>query len=111
MYDLASIWNEVLEIIRPDISPVGFDTWIKSITPFSLNDDEIILEVPNEFYKNMIESRYSPLIKTALTYITNKSYNISIIEQDEKEEILVKTPPKIQTAPPTSEALQSVMCE
>lgn len=92
MYDLASIWNEVLEIIRPDISPVGFDTWIKSIAPFSLNDDEIILEVPNEFYKNMIESRYSPLIKTALTYITNKSYNISIIEQDEKEEITLKTP-------------------
>lgn len=92
MYDLTSIWNEVLEIIRPDVSPVGFDTWIKSITPLSIENDEIILEVPNEFYKNMIESRYSPLIKTALTYITNKSYNISIIEEDEKEEIKVKTP-------------------
>ena len=92
MYDLTSIWNEVLEIIRPDVSPVGFDTWIKSINPLSIENDEIILEVPNEFYKNMIESRYSPLIKTALTYITNKSYNISIIEEDEKEEIKVKTP-------------------
>ena len=85
MYDLESIWSEVLEIIKPDISPVGFDTWIKSITPFRMEDNEIILEVPNKIYKEMIESRYIPLIKTALTYISDTDYEITIIEQEERE--------------------------
>ena len=78
MNDLLEIWASVKDIIRPDIMPASFKTWIESITPVDMSVDTLYLEVPHDHYRQMIVSRYIPLMKSALLYLTHKEYEIEV---------------------------------
>ena len=78
MESLVQTWQKLLEIIKPDILPVSFSTWIETIVPVEMNEDRIILEVLYEYNREMINSKYSPLIKNALLYLTGREYELDI---------------------------------
>lgn len=74
--NLKELWDRSLNLIKIELTEVSFNTWIKSITPVSLTDDRIILEVPNDFTKGILEARYNTLISNALKQISSKTYKI-----------------------------------
>jgi len=78
MEHLTNLWLKTLEIIKPEISEVGFSTWIEPIIPVDISENEITLEVPYDFSKNIIQTRYIDLIKNAVFLQTNQDYYISI---------------------------------
>ncbi len=75
--NLEDIWNNTLKLIKVELTEVSFNTWLKTIEPVSIENDEILLAVPNEFTKSILEGRYLNLIKNAIKQATNKSYDIS----------------------------------
>ncbi len=77
--NLEDIWNNTLKLIKVELTEVSFNTWLKTIEPVSLNNEEILLAVPNEFTKGILEGRYLNLIKNAIKQVTNKNYNINFI--------------------------------
>ena len=79
MSEIVEIWQKVLDIIKVDMIPVSFSTWIETIIPVEMDVDKIVLEVPHEWNKQMVELKYSSLIKNALLFITQKDYDIEII--------------------------------
>ena len=88
MENITTIWSRVLELIKPDILPVSFSTWIETIIPVEMDDNSILLQVPYEYNKTMIQERYSELIKNSLLYLTDRDYEviIRVKEKDEKPE-------------------------
>ena len=48
---LDNIWNEVLNLMKVELTEVSFNTWLKTIEPVSISSDKIILAAPNEFTK------------------------------------------------------------
>lgn len=78
MEDLVTTWQKVLDIIQTDIMPLSFKTWIETIIPVDMSVDKLILEVPYEYCKQMVESRYVPLIRNALLYLKMREYEIEI---------------------------------
>lgn len=80
------IWNETLNLIKDELTEVSFNTWLKSITPISADEKTFTLYVPEDFTKGIIETRYSSLIKNALSQTTGKEYNIrfTITKNEEK---------------------------
>jgi len=74
--DLDNIWNEVLKLIKVELTEVSFNTWLKTIKPITMTDNRIILAAPNEFTKGILEGRYYNLIKNAIKQITDKEFNI-----------------------------------
>ena len=86
MDNLVSVWTQALSIIKNDTLPVSYSTWIETIIPVGVENDTIILQVPYEYNKTMIEERYSQLIKNTLLYITNTSYELDIRVKDNKTE-------------------------
>ncbi|MBC2582654.1 chromosomal replication initiator protein DnaA [Clostridium sp. DJ247] len=73
---LKETWEKTLNIIKGELTEVSFNTWIKSITPLSLENDSANLGVPNDFTRGILSSRYKELIINALKLITSKKYNI-----------------------------------
>ena len=57
------IWDKTLDIIKVELTEVSFNTWLKSITPLMIKDNTILLHVPDDFTKGIIETRYATLIK------------------------------------------------
>ena len=45
MHNLIETWQKLLEIIKPDILPFSFETWIETIIPVEMSGDKIVLEV------------------------------------------------------------------
>ena len=85
---LNNVWEKSLELIKSELTQISFDTWIKTIEPVSINSNTINMKVPADFYKGMIESRYSILIKNAIKQITAKEYDLVFISSsDEKSTI------------------------
>ncbi len=78
MNDLIQTWQKVLDIIKVDIMPVSYSTWIETIIPMEMSVDKLIIEVPFEYNAQMIDSKYTPLIKNALFYITKREYELEI---------------------------------
>ena len=86
MDNIVSIWTQALSIIKNDTLPVSYSTWIETIIPVDIINDSIILQVPYEYNKTMIEERYAQLIKNTLMYITGNNYELDIRVKDEKKE-------------------------
>lgn len=83
--NISTLWSEVLQLLENEVTPIGYNTWIKTIIPKSLEYDTFILSVSSSINKNMIDHRYSELIKNAILEICGVSYNISVVVGEEKE--------------------------
>ncbi len=73
---LDNIWNEVLNLMKVELTEVSFNTWLKTIDPISISNTTVFLAAPNEFTKGILEGRYLNLIKSALKQVTNEDFQI-----------------------------------
>lgn len=74
---LLDIWNRTLELLKGEMTEISFNTWILTIEPISMDSNTVILGVPADFQKGILESRYSYLIKNTLRQVAHKEYNIN----------------------------------
>ena len=65
MDTVNQIWEQVLEYIRPKLSPIAFDVYIKCMDPKSIEDGEMVVTVRTDFLKNNIVELYSELLLEA----------------------------------------------
>lgn len=77
--DLMKIWTECLVLLEEEVTPVGFNTWIKDIKPVERTETTFSFSVKTEIIKNMVEMRYHDLIKNTLSQITGKIYEIEFL--------------------------------
>ena len=83
--NLDSIWSNVLDIIKVELTEVSYNTWLKTIIPISISDNNIVLAAPNDFTKGILEGRYLILIKNAIKEVTQKEYSIRFIIPGEEQ--------------------------
>lgn len=74
--ELETIWNEVLKLIKVELTEVSFNTWLKTIKPIAITENRVILAAPNEFTKGILEGRYLNLIKNAIKQVTSTEYEV-----------------------------------
>ncbi|NBI08109.1 chromosomal replication initiator protein DnaA [Senegalia massiliensis] len=77
--NLDDLWIRTLKIIKAELTEVSFNTWLKSINPVSIDNNDIILAVPNEFTKSILEGRYLTLIKNSINQVSNSNYDIRFV--------------------------------
>lgn len=77
--NLDNIWNDVLTVIKEELSEVSFNTWLKTAIPVNLTGNKIILGAPNNFTKGILQGRYLNLIKNAFKQVTGADYIIEFI--------------------------------
>ena len=80
---ISLIWEEALKVIRSKLTKLSFDTWLKSTEAISMDNDKFYIQVPNEFSREWLESRYLELIKDTLQQVTQNDYEISFITPEE----------------------------
>ncbi len=101
--NIQEIWEKSLEIIKPELTEISYTTWVLPITPVSLNIEtsEFMLSIYNSFSKDILQTRYSSLIKNAVSQVTGLPLNIVFVNKQEdypqEEEIPVKKEVIIET--------------
>ncbi len=73
---METIWNQTLEKMKEKLSRPSFETWLKATKPVAFRDDFLLVEVPNEFARDWLESRYSDLIEEILQAVTQSPLQV-----------------------------------
>ena len=66
---ILEVWNKVKAIIKEEVSPVSYETWIEPCQPVEFATGKFVLMVENDFFKEMIERRYYSTIRNAIKYV------------------------------------------
>lgn len=80
---MEKLWNSVLEEISTKISKASFETWLKSTTA-EMTDNIIFIKAPNSFARDWIEKNYKSLISITLYEITGKTYELMVVEGENR---------------------------
>ena len=83
--ELKQIWEEALKIIEEEVSPVSYETWIQPIIPCGIIGNNVVLQVENSFFKDLLEKRHLPVIRTAIKMVTKNEYDIMITTEEEQK--------------------------
>lgn len=67
--DIALIWSQANKIVEEKIGPVAKQTWFDSIKPSLTPPHILVLEMPDNFFRNWFEKHYSLLLRQALDEI------------------------------------------
>ena len=78
------IWVKVEELLDGELTNISLDTWIKTVKPLHIENDVFTLEAPSEFNRDILKSRYIPLITNAIKIVTNKVFEIDIVIKNSK---------------------------
>ena len=84
MFSAEDLYKKVVDIIRNEITPVSFTTWFSPVEPYGIEDQRIFLKVPFDYTKEMIEKKYSSLLKSAIVIASDglvEDYEIVVIEK------------------------------
>jgi len=79
MNNLLEIWEKTLNLIKTELTEVSYNTWLKSLEPITIKGKTILLGVPNDFNKGILETRYESLITNAIKQITSQDYKLEFI--------------------------------
>ena len=90
MVSLDALWNELKATYQKDLSPASYNTWIETANPRTLDQNQLVVEVPSKIHKEYWE-------KNLATKIVEVGYMLSgneIIprfitgEEAEQEEVI-----------------------
>ena len=74
--DIVSLWDKTLQLIKGELSPPSFNAFFKQIIPLKIHMNELILLVPNDFTKGILEDRYLNLIESSINQLSLKKYKV-----------------------------------
>ncbi len=82
--ELNHIWQETLNKIKEKLSNPSFNTWFSDTKAINLTDKNIlIIQVPNDFIKDWLESRYIDLIEEIIYILTNNKWQVELYTPEE----------------------------
>ncbi|EGP5556717.1 chromosomal replication initiator protein DnaA [Enterococcus faecium] len=107
MVSLDALWNELKATYQKDLSPASYNTWIETANPRTLDQNQLVVEVPSKIHKEYWE-------KNLATKIVEVGYMLSgneIIprfitgEEAEQEEVIEEKNPKVVATSPLKKAM------
>lgn len=86
-------WEQALEILQEEISPVGYKTYVEVMVPRLSDENTICFLAPSNYHIEVLSKKYLDLIQNTLTFLTKKNYIIvfeskenSLEEENDSEE-------------------------
>lgn len=80
--ELDELLTKAKELLKEETTSISFDTWIKNLEIESMNSGNIVLITPTSFTKDILDSKYHPLLVNTFKFLTNKECSVTIIAAD-----------------------------
>lgn len=69
-------WAECLEIIRDNLNEQAFSSWFEPIIPLRIEENNLIVQAPSQFFYEWIEEHYYDLLRNSLTRVMGNKVNL-----------------------------------
>jgi chromosomal replication initiator protein len=66
-------WDRCLTIIKDQVSSLSYKTWFQPILPVRLNEKDLTVQVPSQFFYDWLEEHYNALIRSTIVSVLGES--------------------------------------
>lgn len=87
MLDKNELLNQAKELLKNEMTNISYATWIKTLEIGNIYDNKIELITTNAMQTDAIKSRYCDLIINTFNFLTNKSWQLEIIDSSDSSNI------------------------
>ena len=87
MSTLIENWEKTLELLKPELTAVSFDTWVYPLTPIKIDNKEnkLYLSLYNDMAKSILEGRYINIIENAVKEAFGKKLKVVFVYSEENQ--------------------------
>jgi len=64
--DCYTVWENCLKLIKEETQEQDYETWFEPIVPIKLENETLVIQVPNKFAYEWLEEHYIHLLRKAL---------------------------------------------
>lgn len=80
--EIFALWADVLQVLEGELSRPSFDAWLRTSVPVAWSDDTIVVQVPHDFARDWLETRYSHLIASTMRDLAGKPYTVRFVAKE-----------------------------
>jgi chromosomal replication initiator protein len=85
--DLVDVWQRAIDSLEDGALSPQNKAWIQLTRPLGLVEDTALLAAPNEFTRELLESRYRPLIADALSAQLGRPIRVAVTVEPLPEDV------------------------
>ena len=78
----VALWEHCLKIIKDNVPETTYNTWFAPIVPLKYKDNTLILQIPSQFFYEILEEQYVDLLRKTLYKVIGKGtklmYNVMV---------------------------------
>ncbi|MDD3200006.1 MAG: chromosomal replication initiator protein DnaA [Eubacteriales bacterium] len=85
MKNLVTNWEKTLELLKPELTAVSYDTWVYPLIPVKVDFKEnlLYLSLYNDMAKSILENRYITIIENAVKEAFGKKLKVVFVYSEE----------------------------
>ena len=72
----VELWNRCLSIIKDNIGESMYNTWFTPIVPLSYSNNNLVLQVPSQFFYEYIEEQFAFLLRQTLNRVIGQEVQL-----------------------------------
>ena len=85
MRSAADVWEKVKSMMEVSMTDVSMDTWFGDVEAVALEDSRLVLCVPTDFKRDIIRSRFQPLIEANLRELFSFDVDAALLIPEERD--------------------------
>ncbi len=87
MKNLIENWEKTLELLKPELTAVSYDTWVYPLTPVKIDHKEnrLYLSLYNDMAKSILEGRYITIIENAVKEAFGKKLKVIFVYTEDPQ--------------------------
>lgn len=96
MVDIQKVWQKASDYLKEQLGKTTFETWIAPLKPRLNNAQDLVLEAPDNFFRDWVDQHYRQVIQEAIQYSTKQNLTLHLeINPDGQQDIPSKASPDI----------------
>tara|TARA_B100000315_G_scaffold260754_1_gene324865 strand:+ start:22450 stop:23799 length:1350 start_codon:yes stop_codon:yes gene_type:complete len=76
MKSVSNLWQTVTDQVKSSVTEQTYATWFEPITPVSVDESSLVIQVPSQFYYEWIDSHYRQLILSGIKNAIDRDLQI-----------------------------------
>src|SRR5213080_1584689 len=106
--DLEAVWTRAIADLDDDVLPAQHRAWMRLTKPLALVQDTAVLATPNDFAREVLDTKLRPVIMDALSRQLGRDVRVAVtVEADPAEAAVIEPEPEpvIEVAAPPASML------
>ncbi len=93
MISCRSLWNQIRDEFKKNVSPTTYAAWVKTVKPIKLKDGKLILELPSPLHRDYWKAKLSPQLVEYAYKITQTDIIPKFVLKEELQQYQQMEPP------------------